>query len=571
MRKAPELDPVVAPSPPGSAFSPIASRQHIAPLIAGLAIVGSAAALFFLHLGVYGLWEPDEARYAEIAREMLALHDFIVPHLNYVPYIEKPPMLYWLTALAMRLGGVNELSARFVNAAAAVLGVAAVYCFALRVLDLRRAIVCAIVLMTSALYAIMAQVLTTDMLVSAAITIAFFSFYLQWREGRRWWWLMYFAVAAGTLVKGPVAIILPGIGGAVFLTWEHDWRNFWRRFHVSAGIAITVVIALPWFIAISIRQPDFFQFYIIGEHFRRAFQASYSHGEPYYYYVPILAAGMLPWSLMVPFLPWRARHLAPLRAFCLSAAITVFAAFSLANAKLVPYILPMFPPLAIVIGDGLVDLIDSGRRRAGLIFSAGLIVSAGVGLLLVASNADHFVSPYPRLVRPLLEIAGGLLVSGGATIGALFLYRMNRTALASLALVACAVIVLIDYGRECVEPTRSYAQLAREIERRAPAAVLICYPRYIQSLPFYCRRRVVLIGPETELFYGATHSRDGADFFFHRKADLLRLWQAPQPPVLVVDRNAAPALEAALKPYKIVAQDAKKLAITRADASGVAP
>ena len=144
-----------------------------------------AGTLFLFHLGTYGLWEPDEARYAEIAREMLASHNFIVPHLNYVPYIEKPPLLYWLSAGSMKLLGINEFAARLPNAGAALIGVFATYLFALRTFDHGRALLAGAVLATSALYAVMAQVLTTDLLLTAAITITMFAFFLQWRDGGR--------------------------------------------------------------------------------------------------------------------------------------------------------------------------------------------------------------------------------------------------------------------------------------------------------------------------------------------------------------------------------------------------
>ena len=186
------------------------------------AVLGLAAGLFFFHLGSYGLWEPDEARYAEIAREMLAGGSYIVPHLNYVQYIEKPPLLYWTCALAMRLFGLNEFAARLVNALSALIGVATVFYFTLRSFDWRRALIAGVVLATSGLYAVMAQVLTTDMLLSAAITVALFAAYLHWREGGRWRWLFYAGMGCGVLTKGPVAIALPLLILLLFCWWEGE-------------------------------------------------------------------------------------------------------------------------------------------------------------------------------------------------------------------------------------------------------------------------------------------------------------------------------------------------------------
>ena len=543
--------------------------------VALFAVFALAAFVFFLNLGTYGLWEPDEARYAEIAREMLATRDFIVPHLNYVSYIEKPPLLYWLTALSMSTLGVNEFAARLPNALAALLGVIATFVFALRAFDRRRAILAAAVLTTSGLYAVMAQVLTTDMLLAATVAVALFAFYLHWREGGRWCWLLYAAAGIAVLAKGPVGAAIPLLAGTAFLWWERELKGALRRFHAFAGFALIAAIALPWFIAITLREPGFFDFYFIGEHFRRFFEPSYSHGEPIYYYVPVIAAGMLPWTIVIPLLPWRSLAPNPARRFCMIASAVIVALFSLASAKLIPYILPALPPLAVIIADAIATFADhrtaanaaaprerkapDPRRLAAIGPVLGI---AGAGTIVAAINAHRFATPYPMIVHPALYLAGATLIAGGLICFVTFWNRRFFAGLAVFVAVASATLMIASYGRILAEPTRSYAQLAREINRRAPAAVLICYPRYIQSLPFYCRRRVILIGAKTELAYGAEHAPDASRWFFTSRADLMRLWEEPRPTVLVMDRWALAPLQQSLGSYRVVASDAKKLAIT---------
>ncbi len=542
---------------------PTTRRRLVRGIASASALIIWATGVFFFHLGAYGLWEPDEARYAEIAREMLALHEYILPHLNYVPYIEKPPLLYWLTALSMHFFGINEFAARFPNALAALVGVVAVYYFALRVLDLKRGIASGVILFTSALYPIMAQVLTTDMLLTATITVAFFAFFLHWRDGGRWCWLMYVAMALGTLTKGPVAIAIPLMVGAIFLAWEGEWRGALGRFHVIPGMILIAAICAPWFIAVSIRQPDFLDFYIIREHFRRVFDASYSHGEPFYYYLPVILAGTLPWSIVALVIPWRSLAPNPARRFCVIAAATVLIIFSIANAKLIPYILPAWAPLTVVLGGGIVSLTEMDVNRRGLITIGLLLVIAGAGLITIALCAAQFSSPYLILVRPAIAAAGIILVAGGLSSAICFWRKQVVVGLAAVAVAASAIYLIIGYGRLMAESTRSYARLARQIEQRAPDAALICYPRYIQSLPFYCHRRIILIGPETELAYGAKHSPDASNFFFKHKADLLRLWAAPHSPVLVLDRSAFPTLKNYLGKFEVIAEDSKKIVIRR--------
>jgi 4-amino-4-deoxy-L-arabinose transferase-like glycosyltransferase len=559
----------------------VSSRSPLRALAGGAAVTALGMIVFFFHLGAYGLWEPDEARYAEIAREMLTAHNFVIPHLNYVPYLEKPPLLYWLTAGSMKFAGINEFAARFVNAVAALIGVVATYFFTLRTFDYRRAVLAGAVLATSGLYAVMAQVLTTDMLLCAAASIAMFAFFLQWREGGRWWLICYFAIGAGVLTKGPIGAVLPLISATIFLWNEGQLRGSVRRFHLVAGLVIVASVSLPWFITVTIQQPAFFNFYFVGENLRRFLEPRYSHGEPIYFYLPVIAAGFLPWSLAMLLIPWPLLEPQAARRFCLIVAGTVITLFSAASAKLVPYILPAFPFAAVAAADGLMEFAqrDEGGRsgisfrfRAAapgrpdsrrLIPMAIFLVLIGLVVSAVGYDAGGFKNPYPVLLVPILYFSAAAIVVGGITSAAAFWARRLEAGLGLLVGAAAATLMIITYGRIMIEPTRSYAVLARTIERRAPTARLICYPRYVESLPFYCRRRVILVGAKTELAYGAAHATDGPAFFFTGRDDVIRLWREPQSSVLVIDRGALAQIQQQLGAYTIVASDSKKLALIR--------
>jgi len=553
------------------------------PLLGFAIVLVLASTLFFFHLGTYGLWEPDEARYAEIGREMLASSNFVVPHLNYVPYIEKPPLLYWLTAFSMKLLGVNELGARLAGACAALLGVLATFLFVLKTLEYRRAILAGSILATSALYAIMAQVLTTDTLLTATMSVAMFTFFLQWREGGHWWLWCFLALGMAVLTKGPIGAVLPLVTAAVFLWWEGEWRGVLDRFHLRGGLLVSTAVVLPWFAAISLRQPDFLSFYLFGEHLRRFFEPRYSHGGTVYFYVPVIAAGFLPWTVMLPLLPWNSLR-NPVCRFCLIAAAITFIFFSLANAKLIPYVLPVFPFIAILTAEGLMAIADSTPalflaapqthsyprpcsqlqvKPRWLAVMMGFLIVTGAVAIAIALNADRFSTPYPAMVHPLLFAAGWMLIGFASLASAAFWFRRVELGLAVLVAGAAATLIVGGYGRLMAESARSYAALARKIERVAPAARLICYPRYIQALPFYCRRRVILVGARTELAYGAEHADDASRFFFMGREELLRLWREPQPTVLVVDRAALKEIQGGLGRYQVIASDSRKLAVTR--------
>jgi 4-amino-4-deoxy-L-arabinose transferase-like glycosyltransferase len=562
---------------------------------AGLcAITVLAATVFLFHLGSYGLWEPDEARYAEIAREMLASRDFILPHLNYVPYVEKPPLLYWLTAASFAIGGETDFTARLAPAVAAIAGVIATYLFVARVFDNRRALLAGAILATAPLYAVMGQVLTTDMLLTTLVTIALFAFYLAWREGsdrgRRWWWLFCIAMALGTLAKGPVAIVLPASAAIAFVLWKRRSRNLSPGPSLKdgegsqtpgaivagspfpslgkgvrglgSGALLTLAIAAPWFLIVTWREPDFASFYFVGEHLRRFFEPDFSHGEPFYFYVPVIILGFLPWSILAPIAGSTATANRDARDFCLIAALVIFGFFSLASGKLIPYVLPAFPPLAVVIADATIAAAGARARRFA---PAAMVVLGllGTAALVVAIAAPVIRTPYALAVRPALLADAMIMIASSAMVGAMRARGRTQAAPAIVVLMMAIALLAGSYARLEAEPLRSYARLSRAIADKAPDATLICYRRYVQGLPYYTRRRVILVGAPTELRFGMEHSADAASWFFTSDDDLIRLWSAPRSKstVLVIDEPDLERLQPRLGKFVLIAAEGQKRAI----------
>ncbi len=544
------------------------ARWHGAETLAVPVVFGIAGLIFFFHLGAYGFWEPDEARYGEIGREMLALHDFIVPHLNYVAYVEKPPLLYWLTALSFRILGINEFAARLVPAMSALLGVLATFIFADRAMGRPRAVMATAILATAPLYAVMAQVLTTDMLLSAMTTIAIFSLFLYFKEGGIWCWIAYVAVALATLTKGPVGIALPALTMVVFLWWERALRGAIRRFHAIAGGILIVAIVAPWFTAISLREPGFLDFYFIGEHIRRIFDSSFSHGEPAYFYIPVVILGLLPWSLLVPFLTWRRMTPNPARRYCVLAALVIIGTFSASSGKLIPYIIPAFPPLAVLLADGIIACawVDESRPLRSpdsriLMESGPLLGLLGAGVIIAAMKAASFRTPYLMLLQPELFAIGGILVFGGAMTTIAFSERLTGAGLSLIVITLAGALCAATWARLAAEPLRSYASLSKAVAERTANAKIICYHRYVQGLPFYTHRRVILVGPLSELRFGAERAPDADQYFFSSDNDLLRLWNQPGDTVLVLDAGDLARLKDQLGSFTLLAVEHTKRAI----------
>ena len=193
----------------------------------GLGLLVLCCLLFFFRLGVPGLTDPDEGRYAEIAREMLVLKDYLTPHLNFLPYLEKPPLVYWLTAISLTLGGLNEWAARAIPALSAVGGVLAVYWLAAKLWGSRTAFLAGMVTATSSGYFLLARILTLDMSLTCFMTWGIGLAYLAVRnQARHYLPWAYLALGLAVLTKGPVGVVLPAL---IFLVWflaRKQWRGY---------------------------------------------------------------------------------------------------------------------------------------------------------------------------------------------------------------------------------------------------------------------------------------------------------------------------------------------------------
>jgi 4-amino-4-deoxy-L-arabinose transferase-like glycosyltransferase len=557
-----------------TAFAQAPSARWLATPIAYdvAAIVALSLAVCMFHLGSFGLWEPDEARYAEIAREMLQSGNLLVPHLNYVAYVEKPPLLYWLTTLSFWIFGVSEFAARLPVALSAVAGILATYVFALSAFGRRHAILAAAILATTPLYALMAQVLTTDMTLTALVTIATFSLYLHWREGGRWCWIAYVAMGLAVMTKGPVGAALPILATLLWLTLRRELKGAISNFRAVPGLLLTVLIAAPWFIAMTAREPGFADFYFVGEHLRRVFDPDYSHAEAFYFYIPVLAIGLLPWSLLVPFLTWREAPRNPARSFCVVAAAVTVVAFSCASAKLIPYVLPAVPFLAVLIADGLVSCAwPAAESRAArrppdsriLTESGPMLVLLGVGVIIAAIAAAQFRTPYVMAARQAMFAIGGILVAGGTVTLAMFVTRRTAAGLGAIVVTLAVALIAGGWARLEAEPMRSYARLSRAIAEQAPDASIVCYHRYVQSLPFYNRKRVVLVGGRTELDFGARLDADASEWFLNNDEQMFRRWDQPGRVVVVLDAGDLARMKERFGDFDLIAAEGKKRAIVR--------
>src|ERR1700688_513116 len=322
---------------------------------------------YFSHLGAFGFIGPDEPRYAWIARDMAETGDWVTPRLYGKPWFEKPPLFYWGAALSFKFLGVSEASARLPSAISALLASLALAWLAWRLYGAETARWLLLLLPTSVGMIGFSHAAATDMPFSGMLTTAMVSAAVVLGLTRnentpilpRTPWLalllLGFFLGLAVLAKGPAAIILSG--GAVFFwaLFTKRWRDAFRLLHPVA-IAAFCLTALPWYILCARRNPDFFRVFIIEHNFKRYLTPEFQHVQPFWFYVPILCAGFLPWLFLLLWTVYTGirnlrspspRDASTLFLICWSGFCLLF--FSFAKSKLPGYILPSVPALGLLL------------------------------------------------------------------------------------------------------------------------------------------------------------------------------------------------------------------------------
>jgi 4-amino-4-deoxy-L-arabinose transferase-like glycosyltransferase len=470
-------------------------------------------ALFFLRLGMPGLMDPDEGRYAEIAREMLQLQDWLIPHLNLVPYLEKPPLVYWLTSLSFTAFGFAEWAARLPSALAALAGLYLAYGLGRALGGERQGFLGALVLATCGGYVILARLLTLDMVFSFFLNLGIALGYLALsRERPRLWPPAYLALALAVLVKGPVALVLAGLiwGLTALLKGRQALWSLSR----PGSWALLAAVVLPWFLLVARRFPEFPRFFLWEHHVERYVDGLAYHAEPWWFFGPVLLGLMLPWTGL---LPWALSRRDSLdngdRRFLMIWAAVVLVFFSLSRGKLATYILPALLPLAVLVGGGLAAFPsrEAGRRGApGL--RASLIFWAGWGWLLVAL---HFWPP--EVLAPLLQQAACLQPYLLISLVLLALIPTVMLVLPRLKVLLVGALLfgaLLPLGMERLAPKRSPQELGQALKDHwQPGAALVGVNLYSQGLSFYSGQVFHLLKFRTELNFGEKLAPESGLFF----------------------------------------------------------
>ncbi len=516
-------------------------------------IVGVSLFLLLWKLGSYGLIDVDEGRYAEVPREMFISGDWLTPRLNYLNFFDKPPLLYWGIALSYAIFGVTEFAARLVPALWALLGIVATYALGRRMFGPRAGFLSAIILLTSLMWTVMARVVLTDMAVSSLVFCAIAFWWLAQtaataKERTRWLALFWISLGLGMLAKGPVAPVLCGGAIFVYLLVCKRWRDL-RQMGWIWGIPLLIAVAAPWYIAIAARHPEYNNAFWYEQNFGRFTGAiskvDHSHGPLFLLqFLPVI---FFPWSVFaLPTLFYGWKKLWPVRTqnqraavYLLGTVAFVLLFFSTSESKLITYILPVVPPLAILMAAYFDRLLSAPKlgvfiNVCGGIFAAILIIGGAVAWFIAPTKLD--VKGASDTISHVAALA--LMIWGLALAFALW----KRSAPTLLGAMAGGYALCFMVGMALVSqilPGITTKPLIAQIKPGIGPDTEILAIGFSQSLPFYTGKRMRVLGTPDELAHAKKYlsPTERKRWFFQIAPDLRRLMLSDKPVYCVIRRN----------------------------------
>lgn len=439
-------------------------------------LAGFCGFLFFFGLAYFGLLGADEPRYAQVAREMLARHDWITPTLGGKPWLEKPPLYYWQAMFAYAIFGVTDWAARLPSAVDATLLVVAVYWFARK---LRPGSELNGALMTASAAGIIgfARAASTDMPLAAMFSIALLAWY-TWCEtgGKEFLALGYGLLALATLAKGPVAPFLAAAIISAFAAAKSEY-GLLRRTLWLPGILLFCVMALPWYLAVQLRNPEFFRVFFLQHNLERFGTNLYHHPEPFWYFVPVTLLGLVPWAVLAIapltesvrawWVEWD-KELQPedsLNVFLAIWLLVPIVFFSLSQSKLPGYILPVLPAGALLAAEYVRRRLSANEGPGILLTFVHSVVAAApiVPALMIQYLVLQHRLPWGKATVISLSVAAVLAIGIAVSL-------RTKLGLSSLRFVTLVSVVLtlgtvLRLGSPAVDSTLSARPLANELAR----------------------------------------------------------------------------------------------------------
>ena len=473
-------------------------------------------------LGWRHLIPSDEGRYAEIAREMLVSGNWIVPRYNGYLYFEKPPLQMWANALTFQLFGLGEWQARLWTGLTSFFSILLVGFTVYRIWGIRAGTISALVLASSPLWIIGGHFNSLDMgiafFMSAALCTLILALHApeESREEKRWMLTCWAMMALSVLSKGLIGIVLPGFVLIVYSITGRDWHS-WKRMHWLLGIFLFFLITAPWFVLIAQQHPSFLNFFFIHEHFERFTTNEHQRSAPWFFFIPLLLVGVIPWILHLPravLIGFNSRQdlsnsFKPLW-LCLTWVVCITVFFSLSNSKLPGYIFPVIPALAILMGYSIWLLLENKHQLnpVGMtIWTAQLIL---FGLIFLIGL---FFVPKIALTGEIYEAQGYAMYAkfigislGIGLVGCLLAWINRQNAIKSILIFSSTMILVAltaGTGHESVGRLLSGFDLAQKAKPLIQKIDPLYGVRILDhTVPFYLEHPLIMVEFKDELAFG---------------------------------------------------------------------
>ncbi len=531
------------------------------------------ALLWFSTLDHNALVRPDEGRDAEIPREMLVSGDWVTPRLNGLKYFEKPALQYWLTAIAYKTFGEHNWTARLWAALSGFLGIMLAYFTGMRLFGQRAGYIAALVLASSFLYFAIGHINILDMGVSFFMNLSLAALLLAQQPSasrdanRGWMYVCWAAMALSLLSKGLIGIAIPGAVLIVYSIIQRDW-SLWKRLHFGMGLLIFAAISLPWFVLVSRANPEFLWFFFIHEHFLRYLTPVSGREHPWYIFIPVVLLGILPW--IAPLFDalrhgWKSNETAA-KPFQSKRMLMVwcgfiFLFFSVSHSKLVPYILPIFPALALLIGQRISTV--SGKTLAWQLSPVIPIALVFWWLAPLAAKGASVEVPaalYAGFI-PWLQIAALAWLIGAAV--AVALARRDRI-IAAVSVMAVASLLMgqaVLIGYNALSPASSAYLIAQQIKPYLkPGVPFYSVAMYEQTLPPYLRRTMTLVAHPDEMEFGIQQEPDK---WIPDVATFKKIWLRQPYALAVMSPDSYRKFAEEKLPMQVIARDTRRVVVIK--------
>lgn len=490
------------------------------------ALVALVMLLLFFGLGSYGLLEDNEARFFEIAWEMKRSGDWLTPRLNFLPHFHKPPGTFWLVGGSLRMFGESEWAGRLPVALASLLTLSICWLWACSEDDEKVATRAVLVLLTSLEFWFLSRLVLTDMFLTASVTLALF-FAWRSRQGSPTWVGFWLALAASTLVKGPVglAIVVPVLG----LTWLACPEKRSWNLHARFGLPLFLLLALPWYALVCWQHEGLLEYFLEFQTRQRLLTTVHGRPGPWWFYLPVVLGGFFPWSTGLPLSLRRAwREGADFDRFLLIWIAFPVLFFSCSGSKLPTYLLPIFPALAL--------LTARASRSAATLRALGSVALLTLSLFAAVLATYLQLGPAPAL-RPatpylwgmaaLLAATGLLACFGRRALDDERWFAIPATSFATGLLLLAAALGPCD-------PAFSARELAAAL-RGQPEAEVVEVADHAHALPFYLDRRIVQVSYPREVQFEEP-SRYSA-FLFPDLSAYFATGRSAQPRFIILRRS----------------------------------